>query len=387
MSTELIGDKGSQSPDQSRATRVVVAGEVNSGKSAVVNALVRDQIVPDFFGQEIRPVVLLTYGPEQVCEVYHLDGTSQVIEDWSTVSGLNDVSYCSVTAPLENLRDMEILEVPFVHDGEIGSETLELVGTADVLVWVTIASQAWRLSEKTIVDQFAALEIPRKVLAVSRGDKLRSANDRDRIGERLRTETGGRFSDIIFMQAGKKVIKDSKTNPASWEATKGKELFHRLEQLAAEALAEPEGEPTDSDQSADIIPFSEPKFAASTPATSPVPAEVEGLAPEHEALGASVASVHGTVAALLLTADDEAVVLGGRANMAERAADVARRWREAYENVPSLGEEPMDIQVKMNGYTMFLRSKGHGGDILVFVTDNSKVAAGIASTAFARMVL
>jgi len=204
--------------------RIVVAGEFESGKSSTINAMLRLPILPCNPGLIARPKIKITHAPKPLITTE--DSTGRVFEPAS----LNDVlendflSDCHVRIPLGELRGVEIVEVPFHHDGGISVQDRELMADADMIVWVTIASQAWRLSEKALIEDLPYHMRDKSILAISRADKLKAADDLDKIETRLQSDASKYFSEIVFMQASTDNLNRSVTNTNAWEETGGAAL-------------------------------------------------------------------------------------------------------------------------------------------------------------------
>jgi len=171
----------------SDVVRIVICGEVNSGKSTVLNGLLRQNVLPDFFGAAVRPYILVTQGETAKCGILRDGGEEEEVETFEGCD-FSDSSMCMVVSDRDHLSGFEIVEVPYLNEKQIPDDMVDLISSADILIWTTIASQAWRLSEKTILDKLENRP-KRSVLAVSRADKLRNDADRARMRERLARET------------------------------------------------------------------------------------------------------------------------------------------------------------------------------------------------------
>lgn len=209
---------------KSDAWRIVVAGEFESGKSSVINALLRLPILPCNPGLIARPKIKITHAPKPAIRTE--DTTGRVFEPAS----LNDVlendflADCHVRMPLGELRGVEIVEIPFHHDGGISKEDREMMADADLIIWVTIASQAWRLSEKALIEDLPYHTRDKSILAISRADKLKAADDLDKIETRLQADASKFFSEIVFMQASTEKLNKAVINTGAWEEAGGAAL-------------------------------------------------------------------------------------------------------------------------------------------------------------------
>ncbi len=204
--------------------RVVVAGEFESGKSTVINALLRRPILPSNPALVARPKIKISHA---ITPQIHAEDTMG--RDFNPPS-MNDLienkhlSHCTLKIPLGNLQGIEIVEVPFHPEGGISGRDLEMIADADMIIWVTIASQAWRLSEKAIIEQLPYNVRDKSILAISRADKLKTGADLDKIETRLQTDANSFFSEIVFMQASTEKLNRAISETRAWEETGGAAL-------------------------------------------------------------------------------------------------------------------------------------------------------------------
>jgi tRNA U34 5-carboxymethylaminomethyl modifying GTPase MnmE/TrmE len=204
--------------------RIVVAGEFESGKSSVINALLRAPVLPCNPGLIARPAIKITHAAAKSIDIESSDGKSATPVSLNAVLNDTDLASCHVKLPLGMLQGIEIFEVPFHHDGGIAPSDLELIGDADLIVWVTIASQAWRLSEKAIIESLPWHARDKSILAISRADKLKASEDLDKIEIRLQEDASQFFSEIVFIQASTDKLHRAVSDTRAWEETGGAAL-------------------------------------------------------------------------------------------------------------------------------------------------------------------
>lgn len=222
-----------------RRLRVVVAGEFKSGKSSVVNALLRQPILPMQSRQTSRPAFLVRHAPEGAGKVllHHGTGQTERADRLDDATDFGGAGLCEVLVSAPHLDGVELVELPFPCDGEVGAEALALMSGADLLIWVSIASQAWRLSEKSIVAQLPPMRA-RSVIVLSRADKLRSPGDWDRVEERVQREAGPFFGAVAFVQAARETIRLSGADPRAWVTSGGKILSDLIADRCRRMIAE-----------------------------------------------------------------------------------------------------------------------------------------------------
>lgn len=218
-----------------KTVRIVVCGEVSSGKTTVLSTLLKGAFMPDFLGDRARPFVLVRHTDGEAENFIQLaDGSIKSLASPGGSEIPDEMALCSIATKLPHLRGMDILEIPYMSEASMTEEKVALVAAADILVWTTIASQAWRLSEKSILDQIGERRPKRSILVVSRCDNLRSDDTRERLLERLQRETGDYFSDIVMLNGSKKLLKASETSDDIWASMSGARLNDRIQAHAQE---------------------------------------------------------------------------------------------------------------------------------------------------------
>ena len=219
--------------------RVAICGEVSSGKSTVMNTLLRRSHLPDNLGQKRRPMIVAGYRDRTGIEILRENGDIVELDQVTDFKRLRDASQITLWSDQPHLAGYEFTEVPMTTAEDVSDAQIALLRSADVLIWVTIASQAWRLTEKAILEKLGDARPKRSILAVSRADKLRSKNDMDRIGERLERDAGAFFEDVVFVSGGRAEIDRSTQSQEAWIRTGGAE-FRAHSHLGPVGAAEPE---------------------------------------------------------------------------------------------------------------------------------------------------
>ena len=248
-------------PTAAKPVRIAVWGEPSSGKSTVINVLLRGNLVPDFFGHSFRPLVLVRHAAQPRLVLFFRDGRREelpVDTDGSFPEINDDPSLvgCLVLTSRPHVRDYELIELPFQavgagHEDDAGfgpdpnselAGAMVVIGNADILVWTTIASQAWRLSEKNVIEHLGPETLENSIIAVSRSDKLRNSRDFQRVCDRIQRETEAYFRHIVFLHGARSLIADSAESAgngadAAWEETSGQALHELLEEYATSVRA------------------------------------------------------------------------------------------------------------------------------------------------------
>jgi hypothetical protein len=186
----------------SRPLQVVILGEPNSGKTTLINRILGQNLLATDVIQNTRSVVRIRYSAQPFVEVSDAEGRRHPIEQ-GVVHGhaLRAGETIEVGVPLPGLAAMEILDTPgLTNDDHMRGPWAAVFRSADISVWCTIATQAWRASE---VAAWRSLARPAasSLLAVTRTDLLSEA-DRDKVRQRLVAEAGAMFRAVLMVEGG-----------------------------------------------------------------------------------------------------------------------------------------------------------------------------------------
>ena len=182
---------GDASAEERRSLAVV--GPFSSGKSSLINLLARREISEPGIGAE---------GPS------------------ATRHELDDGPYRTV------------VEARTDEDGAPPSDIAQDIAEADVMIWCTIGSQAWRANEVSAVERLAVQRSGASILAVTRADHFRSAGDQAKVEKRLKKAASKSFSDIVFLNASPKAISQTSSD-RKWRAAGGEALAQAIEDAIA----------------------------------------------------------------------------------------------------------------------------------------------------------
>lgn len=265
--------------------RVVICGEVSAGKSTLMNALMRDQLLPDNIGQSARPVLVAGWREIPGIEASGRDGREIRAALPGTKELFHEAEFVRLWLDRPHLSGFELIELPMTRAEELTGDQIDLVQSADVMIWVTIGSQAWRLTEKAIVEALGGPRPDRSILIVSRGDKLRSDKDRGRLMERMERETAALFGHRFFLFGDRRKIAASAGSEADWQATGGAPLAALLRGFAAQpGRTAYDREPREKSVETRAAPDFETKFAAE--AVDDIPCVAEAAKVEEAILSA-----------------------------------------------------------------------------------------------------
>ncbi|WP_306131800.1 hypothetical protein [Roseivivax marinus] len=218
---------------------VVVCGEVRSGKSTVLDALARRRLpkplgagdAPDPAVAALRTVVRHRGRPGTA--LVQRDGRIvELSEGSATVApDLDAVDHLLIWSDSPHLAGIELVELPLTTAEDLSEDDRAVLRAADAMIWVTIGSQAWRFTEKTILDVLGEDRPAHALLTVSRADKLRRAKDRDKLMDRLVRETGDYFDACHLLNGSGRNLDMSHDSDAVWSTTGAKAIFDVLRRI------------------------------------------------------------------------------------------------------------------------------------------------------------
>jgi hypothetical protein len=180
-----------------RPLRIAVIGEFNSGKSTLTNLLVRIESLPTAVISNTCIPTLLYHAPEPTIFAVYNDRRRERLRASSRTSS-QDIFRLEVGLPSERLRAVQILDLPGLADARFDGSIEDLAShSADIALWCTVSTQAWKESERVAWEEVPARLRRRGLLMATHCDLLRDAADLDKLLHRLRDEAGCSFRDVL----------------------------------------------------------------------------------------------------------------------------------------------------------------------------------------------
>jgi len=207
-----------------RHFNIVVAGEFNSGKSSVINLLLRRSVLPVSVRHTNMPPVRIFPSDR---EDYNIRSkTNEGLDFPSFKAGKIDgrtIQSARLEMELPQFNGATITEISVGEDGELEAEAATLMRDADQLIWCTMGQRAWCLTEIDVVENLPEKLLDNAILAVTRRDYLTSESDREKVRNRLHREAKQYFREIVMLDASPKSIR-SAGDAVAWAASDGHQL-------------------------------------------------------------------------------------------------------------------------------------------------------------------
>jgi predicted GTPase len=182
-----------------RPARVVIAGECNSGKTWLTNALLGAQVLPTSFVTRTALPTVVESGPKARLVLERHD-RSRVATSWEEVeAGACEGRRLCVRLPSARLKGLRLIDTPGLGDGDeaMSRRVRSICRTADVVVWCTSALQAWKGSELAFWLSLPASVRDKGVLVLTFADMLRHDQDVTRVLARLQAEAALYFQEMV----------------------------------------------------------------------------------------------------------------------------------------------------------------------------------------------
>lgn len=184
--------------DLGRLPRIVVMGEVNSGKTSLINALARSNALEvSVIANTAAPALVHDADlPRELPLVVGRGGRAAAGGSALAVRRL-DLPATPARSPV--LRAGCLIDTPGLDGAAAQEAGGQLPGRlADIVVWCSVAAQCWKESER---QAFGALplRLRRRSILVLTGADLLDAQNRDRVARRLAVEAAAEFAAVRFI--------------------------------------------------------------------------------------------------------------------------------------------------------------------------------------------
>lgn len=226
----------------SRPMRLAVMGEENSGKSSLINMVMRESVVPAGSLAGVRTRLLVRYGSETALHAVGVDGsrarlTSKALAKMTVpelrpgppsttvIYNASDpvrqepradlraiglplgvprpsdgaAKFIDITLPRDFLRRAELLESRLYPDDAEKKALRFALKPMDLAIWCTLATQAWKETERQSWRRMPASLAQGALLVVTYKDAIHRLRDEEKLMARLKRDAGPFFGDIVLV--------------------------------------------------------------------------------------------------------------------------------------------------------------------------------------------
>lgn len=191
-------DQTPQTDETPDTPRVALMGEFSAGKSTLTNLLLAADPLPVKITATRLPPVWITQGDGTGLREDSEGHIHELGPDGLDGVQMDDTRLIQLQMQSDILQMCDLVDMPGISDPNMDSSVWSsVVREADIVVWCTHATQAWRQSEAAAFDSLPEELKKNALLLITRYDKLTTDRDRKRVLARVKAETKDRFRAIF----------------------------------------------------------------------------------------------------------------------------------------------------------------------------------------------
>ncbi|MEL7150687.1 MAG: dynamin family protein [Pseudomonadota bacterium] len=218
--------------DEEKRPRVALMGEFSAGKSTLSNLLVGRSALPVNITATQLPPVWMSYGHQPAFKV-GLDGAEQEVDASFDGVSVHDTRCVRVFLESNFLKNCDLIDMPGISDPNMAAEVWQrVIGEADIVLWCSHATQAWRQSEAAVWGTMPHDLYDKSLLLLTRMDRILADRDRVRVVKRVQSETEGLFREVLPVSLTQAL--EAKDDPEAWTASGADHLVKSLMALTDE---------------------------------------------------------------------------------------------------------------------------------------------------------
>lgn len=190
-------DTGAAQSPAGRRPRVAILGEFSAGKSTLINLLTGRRDLRTQVTATQMPAVWVSHGDGEPRYV-DVEGREHSV-DPARPELMNPAhtAYIRVFMRTPILEMCDLIDTPGNSDPNIAAEAWQRIAElADVAVWLSPSTQAWRQSEAAAWRELPEALRRKSILLLTRADMIPNETDRKRIMRRVEKEAGPHFAKI-----------------------------------------------------------------------------------------------------------------------------------------------------------------------------------------------
>ena len=229
----------------SRAPRICVMGEFNSGKSALINVLLGASVVPTSIAANTRLPIRMYYSLKPSLEVELADRTRVAITPnrLDPATG-TDAAMLHVGLPINRLKNFDLIDTPGLQSGDSDKckRALATCRGSHLAIWCTTATQAWKATEASAWRALPPRVRARSILAVTFKDIIPGGGDESRLWGRINAEAAPHFDQVAMVSSrdalAARAHADANQRDKLWHLSGAAELLSALDKAVSAIVEE-----------------------------------------------------------------------------------------------------------------------------------------------------
>ncbi len=184
-----------------RPFRIAILGEANSGKSTVANRLAGEVALPVLPMANTRLPTLLAYSDIPAASAIYEDGSVHPLTHGRPVAP-GRIVRLDVGLPSRSLLGFEILDFPGSANPLYRTDIRAVLAHGiHGAIWATVATQAWKETERAAWSGLPPQVRKWSILAVTHIDLVPGERNLERLQMRLRPVGNSQFSSLCFISS------------------------------------------------------------------------------------------------------------------------------------------------------------------------------------------